>query len=155
MQKIILRQTVSNLSVVKLCAAFSGTPCTQQSYFVSSPDSLTNIEQRQESADPQAKPAYLGHWSLPYSVNERGRLHKRMTSLLTCRWKWVQYLDITWATSPAGNCYHPHSTLPVIIITQPKSSFHHPKEDRRLSWPRHCSKRVQPMPRLYIQRLSE
>jgi len=41
------------------------------------------------------------------------------------------------------------STSPFISITQPKSwySFYHPMEGGRLSWPRNCSKDVQPMPK--------
>jgi len=46
----------------------------------------------------------------------------------------------------------PHPPSPFIIITPLESwySFYHPTEGRRLSRPRHCSKGVQPVPRLYI-----
>jgi len=44
-------------------------------------------------------------------------------------------------------CYHPHP--PFVIITQPESwySFYRPTEGGRLSWPRHCRKGMQPVPK--------
>ena len=53
----------------------------------------------------------------------------------------------TWAVSPpVGRLLSSTST---IIITQPKGwySLYHPTEGRRLSWPRHCSKGAQSVPK--------
>ena len=46
-------------------------------------------------------------------------------------------------------CYHPQTPSPFIIITQLVSwySFYRPTEGGRLSRPRHCSKRAQPVPK--------
>jgi len=51
--------------------------------------------------------------------------------------------------SPPVGCQKPHPPSPFIIITQPESwySFYRPTEGRRLSWPRHCSKGAQPVPK--------
>jgi len=51
----------------------------------------------------------------------------------------------TWPVSPSVGYYRPHSpitTVPFIIITQPKSwySFYIPTQSGRLSQTRHCSK---------------
>ena len=42
-----------------------------------------------------------------------------------------------------------HTHRPIFIITQPESwdSFYHPTVGGRLSWPRHCSKGAQPVPK--------
>ena len=55
----------------------------------------------------------------------------------------------TWDVSLPVGCQKPHPSSPFTIITQPESwySFYHPTEGRRLSWPRHCSKGVQPLPK--------
>jgi len=55
----------------------------------------------------------------------------------------------TWPVSTPVGCYHPHPQSPFIIITQSESrhSFYGPTEDGRLSWPRHCRKGAQPMPK--------
>ena len=54
-----------------------------------------------------------------------------------------------WAVSPPIGCYHPQTPSPFIIITQLISwySFYHSMEGGRLSWPRHCSKGAQPVPK--------
>ena len=51
---------------------------------------------------------------------------------------------------PINGCYHPHPPSPFVIITQPESwySFYRTTEGGRLSWPRHCRKGVQPVPKV-------
>ena len=56
----------------------------------------------------------------------------------------------TWAASLLKNWQLPStSTIAIVIITQPVSrySFYRPTEGGRLSWPRHCSRGAQPVPK--------
>jgi len=48
--------------------------------------------------------------------------------------------------------YISHVLTYLLSISQPESwhSFYHPMKNRRLSWPRHCSKGVRPVPKLCI-----
>ena len=87
-----------------------------------------------------------------------------MTAKVTARVHPVHLMNFDWApggcnpqTKPinfgcesAENWLLPStSTVAIVIITQPVSwySFYRPMEDGRLSWPRHCSKYVQPVPK--------
>jgi len=52
----------------------------------------------------------------------------------------------TWAVSPPLGCYWLHPPSPFSIAwLKSRYSFYHPTKGRRLSWPRHYSKGVQPM----------
>jgi len=57
--------------------------------------------------------------------------------------------QLTWPLSPPVGCYHRHPLSPFITITQPERwcSFYHSTAGGRLSWPWHCRKGVQPVPK--------
>ena len=64
--------------------------------------------------------------------------------------RWLPTLKpshLTRNASPPVGCYHPPSLF--IIIAEPKNwyLFYRPTEGGRLSWPRHCSRSVQPVPK--------
>jgi len=83
------------------------------------------------------------HWGSSHGSFDEWRLSARWPSTL-------RPSQLTWpARPPVNGCYHPHPPSPFVIVTQPKSlySFYHPTEGGRLSWPRHCSKGAQPVPK--------